>query len=462
MGETRELAKFVSELRYEDIPAEVIQKAKTTMADSLAGGIAGTVIAKKECKWIKDTVDQFGGKPETTLWIDGSKTSALMGALCNGTMMHTVDYDDTYYRAVAHIGSAVFATAMALGEAHDASGKDLITAYVAGFEAGARGGNSVNYQTHTHSTYFHTTAPTCTIAAGATAARIMNFDEDQTERCLGLSIDQAQGFRACLSQGDFTKSLHCGWPAMRGVMASTLVGNGSTAPRGLLENPQGFCNAMSSDPRLDEITRGLGTIWELMGDSIKMYPSIGCGHTAVETVATIFREQNLKLDDVESVHVRITYLGPGQGAHKEFHTPMQARLSMAYACATEALTGHILLTDYTDSAIDFERGKPKNPEIEKLMEMIVLEQDPSLNEQYPDGSAAEATIVTKDGKKYQSFQIYPRGCSPQRPATDEELYNKFIDVITLVWSKEKAEKVYDMFLNLENYTVKEIVAAIIE
>ena len=109
MGETRELAKFVANLKYEDIPQEVVLKAKTTMADSLAGGIAGFKIAKKECKWIKDTVDTFGGNPETTLWIDGSKTSALMGALANGTMMHTVDYDDTYYRAVAHIGSAVFA-----------------------------------------------------------------------------------------------------------------------------------------------------------------------------------------------------------------------------------------------------------------------------------------------------------------------------------------------------------------
>ena len=462
MGETRELAKFVANLKYEDIPQEVVLKAKTTMADSLAGGIAGFKIAKKECKWIKDTVDTFGGNPETTLWIDGSKTSALMGALANGTMMHTVDYDDTYYRAVAHIGSAVFATAMALGEANDASGKDLITAYVAGFEAGARGGNSVNYQTHTHSTYWHTTAPTCTIAAGATAARMMGFDDDETERCLGLAIDQAQGFRACLGQGDFTKSLHCGWPAMRGVMASTLVSKGSTAPRGLLEDPQGFCNAMSDDPRLDEITRGLGTIWELMGDSIKMYPSIGCGHTAVETLDTIFREHDLKLDDIESVHIRITYLGPGQGAHKEFHTPMQARLSMAYACATQALTNNILLTDYTDEAIDFERGKPKNPEIEKLMEMIVLEQDPKLNEEYPDGSAAEATVVTKDGQTYTSFQIYPRGCSPQRPATAEELYNKFISVITLVWSKEKAEKVYDMFLNLEDYSIRDIVAAIVE
>ena len=107
------LAGFVCDLSFENIPAEVVLKAKTTMADSLAGGIAGFVIAKKECKWIKDTVDQFGGKPETTLWIDGSKTSALMGALCNGTMMHTVDFDDTYYRAVAHIGSAVFATGMA-------------------------------------------------------------------------------------------------------------------------------------------------------------------------------------------------------------------------------------------------------------------------------------------------------------------------------------------------------------
>lgn len=459
--QTRALAKYVAEMKYEDLPQEVILKAKITMADSLAGGVAGFKIAKQECKWIKDTVDEFGGRPEATLWIDGSKTSGINAALCNGTMMHTVDYDDTYYRAVAHIGSATFAAAISLGEVTDASGKDLITAFVAGFETGARGGNSVNFHTHTHSSYWHTTATTCTISSAAAAARMLGFDDDQTERVLGLGIDQAQGFRACLGQGDFTKSLHAGWPAMRGVMAATLVKHGSTAPRGLLEDPQGYCAAMSDDPRLDELTRGLGDIWELMGDSIKMYPSIGCGHTAVETVDNIFKENNLKLDDIKSVHCRITYLGPGQGAHTTFHTPMQARLSMAYAIATQALTGNILLTDYTDEAINFNRGKPKNAQIEKLMDMIVLDQDRALNEEYPDGSAAESTIETNDGRVFKSFEIYPRGCSPQRPATAEEVYNKFISVASLTWTEEKSKRLYDMFLNLEDYSVRDIVKAIV-
>ena len=198
----------------------------------------------------------------------------MNAALANATMVHTVDFDDTHPGSVSHFGASLLATVIAVGERTGASGKDVITAFVAGYEVGARVGNSVNKEGRTHYKYWHPTATAGTIGAAAAAAKLMKLDQDGIEQAIGLGVDQAAGFRYCIDKGDFSKSLHPGWSAMRGVMAAQLITIGVSGPKGLLEYESGFCKAMSSSPNLDELTRGLGTEFEIMQDAFKFYPTI--------------------------------------------------------------------------------------------------------------------------------------------------------------------------------------------
>lgn len=458
---TRALAEFIAGLRYEDIPPEVIDYAKDLMADALSGALAGMVFAKKECGWIKGVVDEFGGNPMSTVWQTGEKTSTFCAALANATMGHTVDFDDTYFRCIMHCCAALTATVISVGEAINADGRQMLTAFVAGFEGVARAGNSVNAITRTHYKYFHTTATADTFACTMALCNLYGFDADQTERAIGLAADQAQGFRLSISQGDFTKSLHAGFPASRAVMATALVRQGCTAYYGIFEDPQGWCAAMSEDGRIEEITQGLGEKWEIMDTCVKFYPSLACSHTAVENCMELVKEHQIDLTKIKSIVNKIHYLAPGQGDVWVFNTPLHARLSMPYSCCAAMVYGNLRLEYYDDQYIDFATGRPRNQLLCDLMDKTTYPQDPELNKKYPTVTPCFTTITMEDGTVYERFTAYPKDATPERRATKEQLEEKFMYAAGSKWTPEQCKRALTLFRDLEHSTAREVVDLIV-
>ena len=141
---TRKLAELVAHTSYEDLPPEVVERAKVVLLDTLSCAVAGYTKAPEECGWIIRMAKELGGAPESTIWMDGTKVSALAAALANSCMVHTIDFDDTHLESVAHLGSSLLGAVLALGEKCHATGKEILTAFVLGFEVAARVGNSVN------------------------------------------------------------------------------------------------------------------------------------------------------------------------------------------------------------------------------------------------------------------------------------------------------------------------------
>ena len=147
-------------------------------------------------------------------------------------------------------------TVFALGERLKVDGSSLINAFVVGFEVGARVGRSMM---PSHYRYWHPTSTFGSLASAAAACKLLNLDAAQTEQILGLAADEAAGLRYCIDKGDFSKSLHPGFAAMRGIMLALLGQKGATGPKGLLEYSTGFCRAFSEDPKIEKITEGLGS-----------------------------------------------------------------------------------------------------------------------------------------------------------------------------------------------------------
>ena len=145
---TRMLAQLVADTSYEDLPDEVVDRAKTVMMDTLSCAVAGYTKAPEECGWIIRIAKEMGGAPESTVWMDGAKLSAMAAAMANACMVHTIDYDDTHLESVAHLGSSLLGAVLSLGEKLHASGKEALTAFVLGFEVAARVGNSGNKGRH--------------------------------------------------------------------------------------------------------------------------------------------------------------------------------------------------------------------------------------------------------------------------------------------------------------------------
>jgi len=438
MGETQILAEFVSNTPYSKLPKEVVQKTKGIILDTLGCGIAGYTLANPEFHWVFDLVKEVGGTPESTIFVEGFRTSASQAASVNGSLIHTIDFDDTHLGSISHLGASVISSALALGEKIGADGPSLIAAIVLAYEVAGRVGKAIM---PSHYKYWHPTGTLGTIAAAVAASKLLGLKADQAEQAISLAADGASGLRYCIDFGDFSKSLHPGFAARNGVLAAQIIQKGAVGPKGLLEYKSGFCQAYSDEPNMKTLAENLGTFYEIMTDSLKAFPTILCSHTPIQGTMKIALENNLRLEDVESIHFRVSPTAPGQGMNYSPQTPLAARLSIPY-CVAMAVAERQISMD------QFQEARIKEPRIQKFMEKISLESDPKFSEEYPGTLAAYVEIRTKDGSLFKEKSIYPKG-HPRNPMTDDEIMEKFRRLATCTLPGGQTERIIQKVYELE-------------
>lgn len=437
MGETRVLAEYVSKTSFSAMPKEVVQKAKGIVLDTLGCAIAGYTLAGHEFRWICDPVKDMGGNPESTVWIEGMKTSSPQAALVNGTLVHTVDFDDTHLGSIAHLGASVVSSALAMGEKIGADGPSVLTAVVMAYEVAGRIGKAIM---PSHYKYWHPTGTLGTIAAAVAAGKLLSLGADRMEQAISLAADGASGMRYCIDFGDFSKSLHPGFSAWKGILSAQVISRGAAGPKGLLEYKSGFCQAYADEPVMKHLTENLGSSYEILDDSLKAFPTILCSHTPIQGTIKLMKEKNLRLEDVDAIHFRVTPTAPGQGMNYAPDSPLAARLSIPYCVSRAAADGYVAMDQ-------FQEGKIQEPRIQGFMKKVTLESDPGFNQKYPGTLAAEMEIKTKDGRRFQGESIYPKG-HPKNPMIDEEIKEKFrrlsLNTLDRVQTEKIIEKVYDL------------------
>jgi 2-methylcitrate dehydratase PrpD len=452
VGATQDLAEFVGETSFSDLPSEVIRKAKGIVLDTLGCGIAGYTLASHEFHWIFDLVKEMGGNPESTVFLEGMKTSTPQAALVNGAVIHTVDFDDTHMGSIAHLGAPVVSTTLALGEKVGADGPSLITAMVLAYEVAGRIGKAIMLS---HYKYWHPTATLGTIAAGVVSSKLLGMKAEEVEQAISLAADGASGMRYCIDFGDFSKSLHPGMAAWHGIMAAQIIRKGATGPRGLLEYKSGFCEAYSDEPKIKALTENLGTFYETLTDSLKAFPTILISHTPVQATIKLMNTENLRLEDVQSIHLRVTPTAPGQGLNYSPDSPLAARLSIPYCVSMAATEGHI-------SMEQFREDKIMDPKIREFMKKITVEPAPEFHQKYPGTLAAHVEIQTKDGRRFKDESIYPKG-HPQNPMTDDEIKEKFRSLSLHTLDREQTERIIEKVYDLENMKkTKELIDLLIK
>jgi 2-methylcitrate dehydratase PrpD len=439
MGATQVLAEYVSGTSFSGLPEAVVRKAKGIILDTLGCGIAGYTLAKHEFHWIFDLVKEMGGNPEATVFLEGSKTSAPQAALVNGTLIHTIDYDDTHMGSISHLGAPVVSTTLALGEKAGADGASLITALVMAYEVAGRIGKAVMLS---HYKYWHPTATLGTIAAGVASSKLLGMKPGEVDQAISLAADGAFGMRYCIDFGDFSKSFHPGLAAWHGIMAARVIGRGAVGPRGLLEYKSGFCEAYSDEPNFKALTENLGTFYETMTDSLKAFPTILISHSPIQATMKLMKTENLRPEDVLSIHLRITPTAPGQGLNYSPDSPLAARLSIPYCVAMAATEGHI-------SMEQFKEDKIMDPKIREFMKKITVEPAQEFHQKYPGTLAAHVEFQTRDGRKFKEESIYPKG-HPENPMSDEEIKEKFRRLALLTLNRAQTDQIIEKVYDLEN------------
>ena len=237
------LATFAATLQFETIPHDVLRRAEDLLLDWAGSALAGK--GARPVETIARYAGQMGGGPASgpcEILISRTRATPMFAAMVNAAASHYAEQDDVHNGSVFHPAAVVFPAALAAAQALGSSGRELLTAAVAGYEVGIRVGEFLG---RPHYRIFHTTGTAGTIAAAAAAGRLLNLSPEQMLHAFGSAGTQAAGLWEFLRDAADSKQLHTAKAASDGLMSAYLAQAGFTGARRILEGAQGMGAGLS-------------------------------------------------------------------------------------------------------------------------------------------------------------------------------------------------------------------------
>jgi len=442
---TEQIAKYVYNTSYDNLPKDAIAAGKNMIMDTLGVMVGTTVEDPKKAETAWAIAKQIGGTPEATALVSGLKLPAVWAAFCNAILGHGIDFDDTHKAALTHTGAPTVPVALATAEVMKLSGKDFITNCILAFEVSVRVSMAIM---PAHYKFWHTTATSCTFGGAAIAAKAYGGKEQEIINALGFAGAQAAGLLTYLEFGDFTKAVNPGKCAFNSVLSGIIAKEGASAPPNMLENPRGYlaayCNGV--DPKYDELVKGLGETYEIVGNVPKPWPSLLASHPPIEAVLALLKEHSIKPQDIAKITERTYNTVKSHFSNFDPKTCMAARLSVPYCIAVAAARGAANLPEFTMEVIDAK-------DVRDMLAKVEIIADDVLNAMYPEKFPAIVTIELKDGKSYTKENYYPKG-DLMNPFSKEEYESKFNALVTPKLGAARAKEILAAIKNLE--TMKNI------
>lgn len=441
------LAAFAANLRFEQIPAPVLRRAEDLLLDCLGSILAGAnARAVQSIERYAAAMGPAQGGSEVL--ITRRQTSPLFAAMVNAAAAHVVEQDDVHNGSVFHPAAVVFPPAIAVAQALGRSGKDLLTAAVAGYEVGIRIGE---YLGRSHYKIFHTTGTVGTLAAAVTVGRLLNLNPEQMLHALGSAGTQAAGLWEFLRDAADSKQLHTAKAAADGLTAAYLAQDGFTGARHILEGAQGMAAGMSTDANPAYLLDRLGERWALLETSFKYHASCRHTHPAADALQTLMQDHKLHADDIQRVvtHVHqgaIDVLGPVVDP-KTVH---QSKFSMGTVLALIALSGRAGLAEF-DAA-------PGNADVASFRARVQMQRDQEVDQAYPQRWIGKVTVTTRDGRELHARVDEPKG-DPGNTLIRAEIEAKTLSLGIYANAASEAEvhKLIQTIWNLESLaTVKNL------
>ncbi len=444
------LAEFAANLKFEDIPAHVHRRFEDLLLDTMASILAGS--SAKPVQAVASFAQQMGpadGPSED--YVRRTKTSPYFAAMVNAASSHFVEQDDVHNGAVFHPAAVVIPPALAVAQSIGASGKELMTACVAGYEVGIRIGEFLG---RPHYKIFHTTATAGTIAACAAVGRLLKLTPEQMLHGFGSAGTVTGGLWEFLRDAADSKQLHTGHAASTGLQAAYLAQAGFTGAKRILEGKQGLGAAMTENADPARLVDRLGSRWALAETSFKFHASCRHTHPAADALQQAMKEHKIAANDIESVvaHVHqgaIDVLGPVTDPR----TVHQSKFSMGTVLGLIAHHNSADLAGFdkvlTDQAVTAFRDR------------VTMVLDPEIDGAYPERWIGKVTVTTRDGSQSTTIVQEPKG-DPGNTLSREEIEDKLLRLGTYhdaatpeavqalagkVWQIESAAKVGSLMLD---------------
>lgn len=447
-GLTLRFAELVHALKYEAIPEEVTKKAKFIIRDGLGNQIAASAISEPARKVI-EMVKEWGGKPESTVVGYGFKVPAPMAAMCNAMMGHGVELDDAHGSGLIKAGSVMVPSLMALAEANNKSGKEVVTALIAGYEVAIRIAKAINPGHRQRG--FHTTGTVSAIGVAAAGAKLLGCDVNAIASAIGLAAMQSAGIQSYLDDPCMAKPFSPGKSALNGTMAAVMVSRGFTGPKKALEGREGFFNAYCDDIRVSDLLDGLGQKFAIMEVGFKPHAACRYAHGPIDLAQQFFHEDNVRLQDVDSIRVNMCELSIRQASKPKPPNLNAAMGSTQFSVALALEIGRNGLREYWDGF-----NNQKIHDASSTQTTLICEPAYGVT-----GRQAAVELTLKNGKVLRREQPEPKG-EPANPLTEQELSDKFTGLVKMVKGAQNlGPALSEKLMNLENQaSVSEIITSL--
>ena len=445
---TAALAAFAAGLRFEHIPAPVVRRAEDLFLDWFASALAGKGARPVE-SIVRFMRSQGPASGPAQVLIDRSSSSPLVAAVANAAASHFAEQDDVHNGSVFHPAAVVFPPALAVAQAIGASGADLLTASVVGYEVGIRVGEFLG---RSHYRIFHTTGTAGTVAAAAAVGWLLKLDAQQMHHAFGSAGTQAAGLWEFLRTAADSKQLHTAHAAGAGLTAAYLAADGFTGAQAIFDGKQGMAAGMSTDSDPARLADRLGTRWALAETSFKFHASCRHTHPAADALQALMREHRLAAAQVAQVTAQvhqgaIDVLGPVVNPQ----TVHQAKFSMGTVLGLIAVQGRAGLTEFD---ADYQTA-----EVVAFRDKVGMVLDAEVDSAYPARWIGKVQVATTDGRQFSARVDEPKG-DPGNTLSRSELEDKaqrlaayrggataaeMQQVIAQVWGLATAAKVPQFF-----------------
>lgn len=420
---TRDLARFVVQSRFEDIPAAACREAKRSVVNWMGCALGG---ARHEAVSIAlASLQPFAGPPQATILGRRERLDILHAALVNGISAHVLDFDDTHLRTLMHPSVPVASSLLALAEYKPCTGADFLHAFVLGVEVECRIANAI-YAGHNVNWYITGTAGT--FGAAAAAGRMLGLNEQKMTWAFGIAGTQAAGLREMA--GTMCKAFVHGRAAQNGMQAALMAEKGFTSSERVIEAPRGFANVLATERNLDTILADLGKTWEM---ELNTYKPHACGvvcHPVIDGCIQLRGLHALDPGRITAVALRVHPLALKLTGIKTPRGGLESKWSIYHSAAVALVDGAAGERQYADERVFDSR-------VTALRERVHAEADSTLQED-------EAHVaVTLDNGEVLSRHIAHALGSVDNPMGDHDLERKFIDLAADTLPRAQTRKLLD-------------------
>ncbi|MBI2986079.1 MAG: MmgE/PrpD family protein [Deltaproteobacteria bacterium] len=439
-----QLATEAKGLTFRELPPEVVHQVKRSVLDTVGIGFGGFLSEPSQI--IQSLIKEMNGPAESTVFVSGLKTSCLYATLANGAMVRYLDYIDRCFltregRILLGHHCELIPPILAVGERQHTSGPEVITAVVLAYELlnkvyDSTGGNHGVLQRRGWTT--ETMGPPCIMAL--MAGRLLGLSEGQMANALAIAGCFTLEPRI-LHSPHATRNLRSAYGAYGGILGALLAQKGFKGPLNVFEGHHGLAEVVAGgEMDLDKLRQSRKE-WTILYTWIKRFAADGDLQGSLEATLTLVKEHNIRPEDVAEIRIKTNSYTYGL-ADPAIRRYPNNRYTADHSCY---YTTAVAILDRAVGPEQFSDEKLRDPRVRELLDKIVVESDPKLEN---FSSAGITEVTTKNGQKYRCEVLQPKG-HPMNPMTDADVEEKFCSMAGKFMGEQQMRQIVDTVYNLE-------------